>query len=100
MLLSNISLVYNSFSDMTVHLINNTINDIGKWNCTTDTNLNFTIHCLEFPNDHDCYPSVNMEPTNIIITIIGTWTIFNIVIGTLGNLFTIIGLSFSAKRKM
>ena len=54
----------------------------------------------EFPNDHDCYPSVNMEPTNIIITIIGTWTIFNIVIGTLGNLFTIIGLSFSAKRKM
>ena len=100
MLLSNISLVYNSFSDMTVHLINNSINDIGKWNCTTDTNLKKHIRCLEFPNDHDCYPSINLEPTNIIITIIGTWTFFNIVIGTLGNLFTIIGLSFSAKRKM
>ena len=80
--------------------MNGTINYIGKWNCTTKTNLEKHIHCLEFPNDHECYPSINLEPTNIIITIIGTWTIFNMIIGTLGNSITIIGLSFSAKRKM
>ena len=85
---------------MIYDLINNTINDIGKWNCTTDTNLKKNVRCLEFPDDHDCYPSINLEPTNIIIIIIGTWTILNIVIGTLGNLFTFIGLSYAARRKM
>ena len=70
-------------------------------NCTAETYLNLSAYCLDNPNDIACYPNINLEtiPSYIIIPIICTWTILNIIIGSVGNLITIVGLIFSTWRK-
>ena len=70
-------------------------------NCTAETYLNYSQYCLDNPNDIACYPNINLEtiPSYIIIPIICTWTILNIIIGSVGNLITIIGLISSTWRK-
>ena len=63
-------------------------------NCSGDTIINKSFSCLA-DDTFDCYP-YNKE----ISVAMGVWCIINSIVGSIGNLLTLLSLGYAAKNNM
>ena len=63
-------------------------------NCSGDAIINKSVSCLA-DDTFDCYPY-----SKKISVAMGVWCIINSILGSIGNLFTLLSLGYAAKNNM